>query len=178
MMLLLLLLLVGLVSSQQQLFSFSPDQTRALFDLCLANAECRTQYGQTDSEDYRLFDHLLRRERPRATKLEAVVPAEMKEWRPDGWERAAAVLTLINLRHDSGDACTINQVPVLDPDSGTTDCVCLEDRSCFASGGARDTTVLALLIMIAILQVLSLAGEIYRLYAPPPPPAAKTRKAK
>lgn len=174
-----LALVCAAAAEQQQLFSFSPEQTRELFALCLSNAECKQQYGQAAAEDYRLFEHLLRRERSRTTKLEAVKPSEIREWHPEGWERAAAVLTLINLRHDAGDSCTVNQVPVLDPDSGTTECVCLEDRSCYASGGSRDATVLALLIIIAVLQVLSLSGEIYRLYGPAAPsPPPKPRKTK
>lgn len=165
----LLLLFVGVALGA----SLSEERTRALFELCLTDSECRTLYGQTKGQDYRLFEHLARRE-----VSERALSLMNGEARADDAERVASVLMLNNIRHDSIDSCTTNQVPVLDPDSGTVDCVCLEDRDCNPSGDTQDFSITVLLVLIALMEALSLASEIYRFYGGGATPSARSRKGK
>ncbi len=152
--------------------SLSDEQARELFDLCLTDSECRQLYGQTKGRDYRLFEHLARREvSERAMALMTGSPTDAP--------RQASVLMLNNIRHDSIDSCTTNQVPVLDPDSGTIDCVCLEDRDCNPSGDTQDFSITVLLVLIAIMETLGLASEVYRLFNGAPAAASgRSRKGK
>jgi hypothetical protein len=156
--------------------TLSDEQTRALFELCLTDAECRTLYGQHKGPDYRLCEHLARREvSERAMALSKSAPQT-------DTERLVSVLLLNDIRHNSIDLCTTNQVPVLDPESGTVDCVCIEDRDCSPVGDSGDISPIVLLVLITLMEALSFAAEIYRFYGgggnTTPPPRTRSRKGK